>query len=127
MISSLMNALLVVIMLISVQTLPQRISSNVSLTTILLIITIPTVHQLVCTSQQPTLKPTLNSSMSSKNGLRMSPHKVITTLSLCSKSLHGWKHQLSLQEWKSKCDVKGIPYCSLPNPCEYEVRGLFPT
>lgn len=21
-------------------------------------------------------------------------------------------------EWKNKCDVKGLPYCSLPNPCE---------
>jgi len=32
----------------------------------------------------------------------------------------------NFQEWKSKCDVKGIAYCSLPNPCEYQVRGLFP-
>lgn len=23
----------------------------------------------------------------------------------------------NFQEWKAKCDVKGLPYCSLPNPC----------
>merc|ERR1719180_294965 len=36
--------------------------------------------------------------MSSRSGLRISLHKAITTSSLCSKLLHGWKHQLSLQQ-----------------------------
>jgi len=29
-------------------------------------------------------------------------------------------------EWKYKCDVKGLPYCSLPNPCQSRVPRLFP-
>lgn len=28
------------------------------------------------------------------------------------------------QEWKEKCDVKGQPYCSLPNPCPLTTREL---
>jgi len=28
------------------------------------------------------------------------------------------------QEWKEKCDVKGQPYCSLPNPCPLNTREL---
>merc|ERR1719342_1531594 len=35
--------------------------------------------------------------MSSRSGLRIQLHSVIITLSLCSKLLLGWKHQLSLQ------------------------------
>jgi len=27
-------------------------------------------------------------------------------------------------EWKEKCDVKGQPYCSLPNPCPLSTREL---
>merc|ERR1712185_520952 len=27
-------------------------------------------------------------------------------------------------EWKDKCDVKGQPYCSLPNPCPRATREL---
>ena len=27
-------------------------------------------------------------------------------------------------EWKEKCDVKGQPYCSLPNPCARNTREL---
>ena len=27
-------------------------------------------------------------------------------------------------EWKDKCDVKGQPYCSLPNPCPLGTREL---
>ncbi|KAG7174655.1 Very low-density lipoprotein receptor-like 2 [Homarus americanus] len=30
------------------------------------------------------------------------------------------------QEWKGKCDVKGQPYCSLPNPCNKKVPRIFP-
>jgi len=30
-------------------------------------------------------------------------------------------------EWKDKCDVKGLPYCSLPNPCPSKVPRYFPT
>jgi len=25
-------------------------------------------------------------------------------------------------EWKEKCDVKGLPYCSLPNACPLNTR-----
>jgi hypothetical protein len=28
------------------------------------------------------------------------------------------------QEWKEKCDVKGQPYCSLPNACPLTTREL---
>ncbi|KAK8406787.1 hypothetical protein O3P69_007383 [Scylla paramamosain] len=28
------------------------------------------------------------------------------------------------QEWKEKCDVKGLPYCSLPNTCNVKSREL---
>jgi len=28
------------------------------------------------------------------------------------------------QEWKEKCDVKGQPFCSLPNPCPLTTREL---
>ena len=28
------------------------------------------------------------------------------------------------QEWKEKCDVKGQPYCSLPNSCPSNTREL---
>ena len=27
-------------------------------------------------------------------------------------------------EWKEKCDVKGQPFCSLPNPCPLSTREL---
>jgi len=27
-------------------------------------------------------------------------------------------------EWKEKCDVKGLPYCSLPNACPLNTREL---
>ena len=27
-------------------------------------------------------------------------------------------------EWKEKCDVKGLPYCSLPNVCPLRTREL---
>ena len=27
-------------------------------------------------------------------------------------------------EWKEKCDVKGQPYCSLPNSCPLNTREL---
>ncbi|XP_071519198.1 chitin deacetylase 1-like [Panulirus ornatus] len=29
-----------------------------------------------------------------------------------------------LAEWKEKCDVKGLPYCSLPNTCQLTSREL---
>ncbi|KAK8406786.1 hypothetical protein O3P69_007382 [Scylla paramamosain] len=32
----------------------------------------------------------------------------------------------NFQEWKGKCEVKGLPYCSLPNPCPKKVSRLFP-
>ncbi|XP_037779629.1 chitin deacetylase 1-like [Penaeus monodon] len=32
----------------------------------------------------------------------------------------------NFQEWKGKCDVKGLPYCSLPNPCPNKVPRYFP-
>ncbi|XP_071519197.1 chitin deacetylase 1-like isoform X3 [Panulirus ornatus] len=32
----------------------------------------------------------------------------------------------NFQEWKGKCEVKGQPYCSLPNPCPKKVPRLFP-
>ena len=32
----------------------------------------------------------------------------------------------NFQEWKKKCDVDGLPHCSLPNPCPYKVPRLFP-
>ncbi|KAK3881495.1 hypothetical protein Pcinc_014060 [Petrolisthes cinctipes] len=32
----------------------------------------------------------------------------------------------NFQEWKGKCEVKGLPYCSLPNPCPKKVPRLFP-
>ena len=28
------------------------------------------------------------------------------------------------QEWKEKCDIKGQPFCSLPNPCPLNTREL---
>ncbi|XP_076062909.1 chitin deacetylase 1-like [Oratosquilla oratoria] len=32
----------------------------------------------------------------------------------------------SFNEWKDKCEVKGLPYCSLPNPCPNKVSRIFP-
>ncbi|XP_053645646.1 chitin deacetylase 1 [Cherax quadricarinatus] len=32
----------------------------------------------------------------------------------------------NFQEWKGKCEVKGQPYCSLPNPCPKKVPRIFP-
>lgn len=27
-------------------------------------------------------------------------------------------------EWKERCDIKGQPFCSLPNPCPSNTREL---
>ncbi|KAL7640115.1 UNVERIFIED_CONTAM: hypothetical protein RMT77_009529 [Armadillidium vulgare] len=32
----------------------------------------------------------------------------------------------NFEEWKLKCDVQGLPFCSLPNPCPNRVPRLFP-
>ena len=29
-------------------------------------------------------------------------------------------------EWKEKCDVKGQPFCSLPNACPLTTREIIP-
>jgi len=31
---------------------------------------------------------------------------------------------LNFSEWKEKCEIKGQPYCSLPNPCASTTREL---
>jgi len=31
---------------------------------------------------------------------------------------------LNFSEWKENCEIKGQPYCSLPNPCASTTREL---